>query len=101
MALHEVAFFFEFLEALLAGQKLARVWLVALNDLLHLLFDFLEVLSRERSGTVEIIEEAAFSGGAVAELGLGKKLEDGGGKQVRGRMTIDFERLGILVSKDL
>ena len=72
MALHEVAFFFELGQALVAGQKFARVGKVLLHQLLHLLLDLLEIFRRERRGAVEVVEESGFGGGPVAELGLGK-----------------------------
>jgi hypothetical protein len=36
----------------------------------------------------------------VAELGLGKKFENGGSEQVRGGMTVDFERLGVAIGQN-
>jgi hypothetical protein len=36
----------------------------------------------------------------VAELGFGKKFEDGGGHEMGGGMAIDFEGLGIAVGED-
>jgi hypothetical protein len=41
VALHEIAFVFELLETLLAGQKLARIGDVLLHQFLHLLLDLL------------------------------------------------------------
>ena len=43
---------------------------------------------------IEVVEEAGVGGGAVAELGLGKELEDGGGHDVRGGVAHDLERAG-------
>src|SRR6266446_4616026 len=51
VALHEVAFFFELLQALVAREKLTSVRNMLLHQLLHLLFDLLQVLWSERSRT--------------------------------------------------
>src|SRR5206468_10537689 len=82
MALHEVAFLFELLQALVAGQELARVRNVLLYKLLHLLFDLFQVLRSERSRTIEVIEKSTLGGRAMPELGLGKQLQHGGREQV-------------------
>src|SRR5689334_3164518 len=92
MALHEVAFFFEFLKTLLTGEELARIRLVALHQFLHFLLDLFQVFRSERSRTIKIVKEAGFSGRTMAELGLRKKFQYGGGEQVRGRMTKHFQR---------
>jgi hypothetical protein len=44
---------------------------------------------------VEVVEEAAVGGGAVAELGFGEELEDGGGHDVRGGVADDLEGFGV------
>ena len=72
MALHEVAFFFELFETLVARQKFARVGNVLLHQFLHLLFDLLEIFGSERSWAVEVVEESALGSGTMAKLGLGK-----------------------------
>ena len=72
MALHEVAFLFELLQALIAGQELARVRNVLLYQLLHLLFDLFQVLGGERRGTIEVIEKSALGGRAMPQLGFRK-----------------------------
>ena len=100
MALHEVAFTFELLEAFVAREEFAGVGKVLLDQLLHLLFDLLEIFGSERGGAVEVVEESGFGGGAVTEFGLREKLEYGGGEQVRGGVAIDLERLGIFVGED-
>ena len=100
VALHEVAFALELFQAFLARQKFARVGKVLLDEFLHLLFDLFQIFGRERSGAVEVVEESVLGGGAVAEFGLGEKFEHGGGQQVRGRMPVDFERLGIFLGED-
>ncbi len=100
VALHEVAFRLEALQAFLPRQKLARVGQVLLRQLLHLLLDGFEVFGRERLLAIEVVEEAGLGGGAVAELGLGKEFQHRGRHQVRGRVAIDFERFGIAVGED-
>ena len=99
VALHEVAFGLEALQAFGAGQKLARVGQVLLGELLHLLLDGFEVLGGEGLLAIEVVEESVLGGGAVAELGLGKEFEDGGGHQVRGGVTEDFEGFGIALGE--
>ncbi len=86
MALHEIAFFFEFGQSLVARQKLARIGQVLLHQLLHFLFDLLQILGRKRSGPVEVVEESALGSRPVAKFGLGKKLEHRRRQQVRRRM---------------
>ena len=66
MALHEVAFFFELLQALIARQKLARIGKILLHQLLHLLLDLLQIFGRERSRPVEVVEKSGLRSGAVA-----------------------------------
>ena len=48
MALHEVAFFFELRQPLVARQKLARVRHILLHQLLHLLLDLFQILRSKR-----------------------------------------------------
>ena len=100
MTLHEVAFFFEFLQPLIARQKLARIGNVLLHQFLHLLFDLFQILRSKRSRTIEIVEESGLGSRAVTKLGLGKKLEHRRRKQMRGGMPVDFERLGIAIGQD-
>ncbi len=99
MALHEVAFGLEALETFGARQKFARVGQVLLGELLHLLLDGFEVVGREGLLAVEVVEESVLGGRAVAELGLGKEFEDGGGHEVRGRVAKDFESFGIALGE--
>ncbi len=100
VALHEIAFVLEFVQSLIAGQKFARVRNVLLHQLLHLLFDFFQVLWRKRRGPIEIVEKSALGWRAVAELGLGEEFEHGGRQQVRRRMPKNFQGLGIFLSQD-
>src|SRR3954452_650199 len=95
VTLHEIAFTLELLEALVARQEFLRVRDVLLHELSHLLFDLGEVFGRERGWAIEVVEEATLGCRTVTELGLRKKLEHGGGEQVRGRMAENFERLRI------
>ena len=60
MALHEVAFFFELRQSLIARQKLARIRNILLHQFLHFLLDLFQVLRTERSGTVEVVKETAL-----------------------------------------
>src|ERR1700680_1134959 len=68
MTLHEVAFFFKLLKALLAGQKFPRVGNILLHHLLHLLFDLLQIFRSKRSRAIEVVEESGFGGRTVTEL---------------------------------
>ena len=99
VALHEIAFGLEARQSLLARQKLARVGLVALHDLLHLLLDLLEVFGGKRRGAIEVVKESVLGGGAVSELGLGKKFKHGGGHEVRRRVPVNLKRLGIAIGE--
>ena len=99
VALHEVAFGLEALEALGARQEFARVGQVGFDELLHLLLDGGEVVGRERLLAVEVVEESVLGGGAVAELGLGKELEDGGSHEMRGGVAEDFKGFGIALGE--
>ena len=84
MALHEIAFFFKLCQSLIAWQKLPRIRNILLHQFLHFLFDLLDILRAERSGTVEVVEETAFRRRTMAELSLGKKLKHGSSEQMSG-----------------
>ena len=72
MALHEVAFLLEALQALAVGQKLARIRQILRDQLLHLLLDFFQVLGSKRLLAIKVIEEPVLSRRPVAKLGLGE-----------------------------
>ena len=101
VGLHEVAVFFEFGESLFAGFVFADEGLVACDDFGHLLLDGGEVFGGEGLVAVEVVEEAGVGGGAVAELGFRKELEDRGGEDVRGGVTDDLEGVGIVLLDEL
>ena len=100
VALHEVAFRLEALQSLLARQKFARVGQVLLYQLLHLLLDGLQVFGRERLLAIEVVEKARLGCRAVAELGLGKKFENGRRHQVCRGMSINLQRFRIAIGQD-
>src|SRR5262249_15010217 len=100
VALHEVAFALEALQAFIARQKFARIGQVLLHQLLHFVFNLAEVLGRKRSRTVEVVEKSAFGRRTVAKLGLGKKLEHRRCQQMRRRMPVNSERLRISFRED-
>ena len=101
VGLHEVAVACEFGESLLARLVFADEGLVAGDDFGHFGFDGGEVFGREGLLAVEVVEEAGVGCGAVAELGLGKELEDGRGENVRGGVAQDFEGVGIFFCDEL
>jgi hypothetical protein len=74
---------------------------MALLNLPHFLFDFLEVFGREGRGAVEIVVEAVIDGRSDAQLGIGIELQHGRGQKVGGGMAIDHQRFGILGGEDL
>ena len=90
MALHEIAFFFEFCKSLIAWQKLSRIRNILLHQFLHFLFDLFQILRTEGRGTVEVIKETAVRRRTVAKLGLGKKFQHSSSQQMSRRMPIDF-----------
>ena len=96
MALHEVAFFFELRQSLIARQKLTRIRQI----LLHLLLDLFQVFGSERGRPVKIVKKSALGRRAVAQLGLGKKLQHRRRQQVRRRMPVHLERLGIFIVQE-
>jgi len=100
VALHEVAFLFKLLQALVAGQEFTRIRNVLLHQLLHLGFDFLQIFGGEWSRTVEVVEKSALGSRTVPQLGFGKELQHGSGQQVRRGMPIYLERLGVLLGQD-
>ena len=88
------------LEGFRFGEHLAFVGEIALGELVHLFFDALEVFGRERLLAEEFVEKAGVDGRTDAELDVGKKLEDGGGKQVRRGVAKNLQRVGIFRGED-
>src|SRR6476660_1017494 len=99
MALHEVAFFFELGQSLIAWKKLPRIRNILLHQFLHFLFDLFQVLWAERRGTVEVVKETTVRRRAMAELRLGKKFQHGSSQQMSGRMPVNFQGLGIAIGQ--
>src|SRR6266576_604206 len=99
VALHEVAFALELLQPFLSWQKLPRIRKVLLDQFLHLLLDLFQVFGSKRSRTVKVVEEAVLSRRPVAQLGLRKEFKHRRCQQMRRRMSIDFERLGISIGE--
>ena len=89
------------LQPFFLGHVLALVGQVLRLQLPHLLLDFFEILGGERLGPLEVVIKTVFDGGTDAELGFRKQFEHRGGQQVRRRMAIHFECLGILRGQDL
>ena len=70
------------------------------GDLLHLRFDLLEILGRERPLEREVVVEAVLDHRADGHLRLRVDSLHGHGEQVRGRMADDVERRRILLRDD-
>ena len=69
---------------------------VAGDQILHLGFDFLEILLDKAVGALEIVIEAVADCGADPEMSAGKKAVHRRRHQVRGAMAIDLQsRAGI------
>src|SRR5207302_1430737 len=66
VALHEVALFLELSQSLIPRHKFARIGNVLLHQFLHFLFDLFQVLGRERSRTVTVVEESRLGRRAMA-----------------------------------
>ncbi len=83
------------------GKQLALVLQILSGELVHLLFDFLEVFRREGLLAQEFVEKAVIDRRTDAQLHIGVKLRHRGGQQVRRRMPEDVQRVGILLREDL
>ena len=84
-------------ERLVARPYLALVDQVLRRQLLHPLFDGLDVLRHERTIDDEVVEEAFVSRRADAALGAGEELGDGRGQEVRRAMPVERERLRVAI----
>ena len=100
VALHEVAFSLELLQALVARQKFARVRNVLLHQFLHLLFDLLQIFGRKRRRAIEVVEKSVLGRRPVAQLGLGKQFQHRRRQQMRRRMPVDLQRLRIFLGQN-
>ena len=95
--LHELGVRFVLRKAFFARFRDALELFVACNDLGHAGFDGSEVSLGEGDLAVNVVEEALVGGGAMAELGLGEELEDGGSHDVGGGVAHDLERGFVLL----
>ena len=100
VALHEIAFSLELLQAFLTWEELTRVGNVLLGQLLHLFFNLLEIFWSERRRTIEVVKEAVLGRRTVTELGFGKEFQYGRSQKVRGRVPVDLQRLRIALGED-
>ena len=77
--------------------------LVARHDLRHARLDGGQVGLGERRLAIDVVEEAVLRRGAVAELGLGKELEDRGRHHMRGGVAQHLQRglVGLLQQPQL
>ena len=71
------------------------------HDLPHLGLDLLEVLVREGPARVEVVVEAVLDGRPDPDLHAGEEALDGVGRQVRRRVAVDLEGVGVLRGDDL
>src|SRR5579862_1856912 len=62
----------------------------------HSLLDALEIFGSEGRLALEVVIETGIGCRSDAELGLREQFEYGGGEQVRSRVPVDLQRLGIL-----
>ena len=100
MALHEVAFALEPLQAFGPLHKFARIGEILLHQFLHLLLDLLQIFRREGSFAIKIVEEPVLGRRPVTEFGLREKFENCGRHQMRRRMPIHLKRFRILLGDD-
>src|SRR5262249_56289934 len=74
--LHPVVFRFVLMDCFISRHVLAYELLVALNDVLHALFDPLQVLVSAWRWTIEIVKDRRLGRRAMAELSLGQQFGD-------------------------
>ncbi len=77
-----------------ARPHLPLVRQVLRGELLHLLFDRLEILRHERPVDDEVVEEPVLGRGTDPALRARKQIGDRGGEQVGGAVTVDVQGLG-------
>ena len=71
------------------------------GELVHLLFDFRQVVRRERLLAQEFVEKAVVDRRADAQLHVRIQLHHRGGQQVCGGMTENIKRVGIFLGQDV
>ncbi len=101
LALENLVVLFVELESFGLGNELALVGQVLRGELVHLLFDFREIFRSERLLAEEFVEKTGIGRRADAELDVGIELHHRGGKQMRGGMAEDEERVRIFFGEDL
>ena len=80
------------LDGFLAGDFFAVEALVFIGDLFHLGLEFYEVIGGEFVVEIDVVVEPGVRGRTDVELGIRKDAENGGRKDVRGRVAKFFER---------
>ncbi len=101
LALENLLGFLVKIERFGLGQVFALVGQVLRGEVVHFLFNFYEVVGRERLLAHKFfVEEPGVYRGANAEFNVGIKLHHGGGKKMCGRVTKDEERIGIFVGEN-
>ena len=98
--LHELGVGFVVGECLVAGFEDLDEGFIASDDFGHAGFDGGEVGFGEGDLAVDVVEEAVVGGGAVAELGFGEELEEGGGHDVGGGVAGDLEGGGVVLLEE-
>ncbi|OIQ70168.1 hypothetical protein GALL_482220 [mine drainage metagenome] len=84
-----------------AVPDLAHDLLVAIDDLLHALFDLGQSIQAERRVAGEVVIEAVLDRRTYGHLGPGEQFLDGLGHHVAGVMADGVQRLGALPRQDL
>ena len=88
-------------DGLVAVPDLARDLLVAIDDLLHALFDLFQIVQAERLVTREVVIEAVLDVRADRDLGARKQLLHGLGQDVGRVVTDGVEGLGRIARQNL
>ena len=79
---------------------LAHERVIGFHHLVHLGFDPLEVVRRERRRDLEVVVEAVLDRGPESDLGVREELAHRGGEHVGGRVAQHVQCLRVLVRED-
>src|SRR5580704_7097390 len=101
LALKNLVGFFVELDGFRLGDEFALVLQILGGELVHFLFDFLEIFGSERLIAEKFVKESGVDRRANAEFYVGIKLHHRGGEKMRGGVAKDVERIGIFLGQDL